>query len=690
MRPRGVLWRAAAVLVLVAAGTGARAQAPATTPAVPPKPDYRYLLVNHRPFDRDTLIACMRSELERFEREDGVLSHLDDAAYALECFYRMRGYPDAEVAFSVRDIPGGKAVVFTVNAGLKVEIESVSVLGNFAFDTDLLLALAECRALRAGAPYVERDLGADMDRIEALYVRSGYPDARVEPTLLKAPSGRTVQVLVRVEEGALVHLAEVRFAGNRRLPSDILAQEVARFLVPPRPFHRLLAEEVRAIVLDRYGGEGFPFARIEIDTTFDRSAGKAVLTLVIEEGARARFGTVRIAGNDLTRDSVILGQMLPRAGERYDQDRVWKSEVELYNTGLFSRVSLKPGAFEPDPEDPAEGTLDLDLVVAERDPIQLEFYGGYGSYEKLRGGVALRDINLFGTGRMVETKFKASFVGVRAELNFEDRMTLGRNFALALRNSFEMREFPSFDLTEYETALEVGYQLTRELDTRVRYRYRSSDAENVSDPQAVDRVGAISISGFTLSATFDSRDNPIEPESGLVLGASYEWADRVLGGDIDFHRVVGTWRGYLAVAPGWVLAAGVRGGSIVPFGRTEGIPIQERFFSGGASTVRSFKEFELGPRSPAGDPQGGEAFLVANTELRYPIYKLLAGTVFADLGQVWQRHEDFASGSLSWGLGGGLHLRTPIGPARVDAAWNPDPNDGEDRWNLHVSVGYAF
>jgi len=685
-RTKGIRQTIVAVAAVFLAGTLATAQEPAAAP----RPDYRYLFANQKAHDPGTLLDRMRADLDRFEKANGAVSFLDDAAHTLERFYRERGYPRVEVTFAVSRIPGGKAVVFTVNEGPEVRVGSVSVVGNFAFPTDRLLELAECEALREGAPYVERDLSADVDRIRALYVRSGYPDVRVVTTRVPGPAGRSVQLLIRIEEGVKIRLAAVEFEGNRRLETAALAREIGRFLVPPQPFNRLLAEEVRATVLDHYGREGFPFVRIERETTFDRAAGAATVTLTVEEGPRARFGKVRISGNELTLNRVIRRQILFQEGALFDQDRVWKSEVELYNTALFSRVTLRPGEFRSDPGDPENGTLDLELAVEERDPIQLELHGGYGSYEKLRGGVTLRDINLFGTGRTLEGRFKASFVGVRAELNWEDDITLGRDFTLAVRNAFEQREFPSFDLTEYETALEVGYQLTRELETRARYRFRSSDASNVSDPQAADRTEAIGISGFTLGFSYDSRDNPIEPESGMVFGASYEWVGRALGGEIDFHRLIGNWRGYVSVAEGWVLAAGVRGGSVVPFGRSEGIPIQERFFSGGASSVRSFKEFELGPLSASGDPLGGESLLVVNAELRFPIYKMLAGTLFGDGGQIWERYQEFASSRLSWGIGGGLHLRTPIGPVRVDAALNPDPEDDQDDWNVHVSVGYAF
>jgi len=668
-------------------GVGARAQ---EAPVAAPPPAFRVFFENNTSFPSSRLKEHIAKDLERFGESRGSLSYLDDAAYTIERFYRAEGFPEALVDFEVRETPAGKAIVFEVTEGRRVEIESMSVVGNFHFTRDQLLALAETEYLESGRPFYRRGLARDLERIRTVYFSAGYAGVKVDMQLIEAPSKKKVQVLVRIEEGVRVFLTEIRFAGNERVETQVLEGKVVDFLVPSRPIHPVLAQEVRAKVLDYYGRHGFPLTRIDIAREIDRQKGRAVLTLTIREGPSARFGAVTVSGNHLTMESIIRGLLLFKEGEPFDQDKVWKSQVELYSTALFKRVTLKRGEFQPDPGSAERGTVDYEVIVEEEKPLQVEFYAGWGSYELLRGGVTVRHTNVFGTGRTAEIGAEASFRDRSLEAALIDPLLLGRGVVLSWRNFVEERDFPSFDRREFETAIDAGIPLTRNIETRLGYRYSYSAAANITDPVEAAANENVGLSGPVAGFTWDTRNNPVNPENGVLVGAGYDFSSRALGGEISFNRLTATVRGYLGMWDGWVLAGAARSGLIVPFGETDDIPIQERFFRGGPTTVRSFPQFELGPKTLDGDPIGGETFLVLNTELRFPIYKVLGGAAFVDAGQVWRFWEDYGSNGLSYGIGGGLHLRTPIGPIRVDAAWNPDPGENEKRWMAHVSVGFAF
>jgi outer membrane translocation and assembly module TamA len=114
----------------------------------------------------------------------------------------------------------------------------------------------------------------------------------------------------------------------------------------------------------------------------------------------------------------------------------------------------------------------------------------------------------------------------------------------------------------------------------------------------------------------------------------------------------------------------------------------------------------------AGKPTGGLAYNVLSVELRRRIIGNFIGTLFLDLGNVAPNRAPSERGrsvydsrsqiiadtfsdffkDLRPGVGFGLQYLLPVGPARLDLAFNPDrdPKRNEDRFAVHFSVGMAF
>jgi outer membrane protein assembly factor BamA len=137
-----------------------------------------------------------------------------------------------------------------------------------------------------------------------------------------------------------------------------------------------------------------------------------------------------------------------------------------------------------------------------------------------------------------------------------------------------------------------------------------------------------------------------------------------------------------------MLAFGARAGVVADVGGT-GIPIDERFFNGGGTTVRSFGERELGPRD-RGNPIGGQYFSVFNAEYTFPIYGELQLAVFADAGNLVADASDAGFSDMRYAVGLGLRYQLPIGPLRIDYGVNPNPKDDEAFGAFHFSFGFAF
>jgi outer membrane protein insertion porin family len=143
------------------------------------------------------------------------------------------------------------------------------------------------------------------------------------------------------------------------------------------------------------------------------------------------------------------------------------------------------------------------------------------------------------------------------------------------------------------------------------------------------------------------------------------------------------------------VASSLRFGIRHPFAGDRSIPISERFFAGGGSSLRGFETDRAGPLGPNNEPVGGNALLIGNLELRVPLISRFelagfydGGNVFPDVGSI--RFSDF-----SHTLGAGLRLKTPFGPIRIDYGVNLNLSShlrsiGYGRGHFFLTIGPPF
>ena len=128
------------------------------------------------------------------------------------------------------------------------------------------------------------------------------------------------------------------------------------------------------------------------------------------------------------------------------------------------------------------------------------------------------------------------------------------------------------------------------------------------------------------------------------------------------------------------------------------LPITDRFFAGGATTLRGFGLDQASPKIPTGIPVGGNVLTLVNAELRFPVVGKLGAVIFSDNGNVYRRLSDIELLNWRYNLGVGIRYGTPLGPIRVDWGFNLDrrltPDEGrlvlEPLGRIHVSLGNAF
>jgi outer membrane translocation and assembly module TamA len=194
----------------------------------------------------------------------------------------------------------------------------------------------------------------------------------------------------------------------------------------------------------------------------------------------------------------------------------------------------------------------------------------------------------------------------------------------------------------------------------------------------------------TPAVTADYRDNPLDPKTGSLHTLSVALAGPYLGSQASFVRSQAETAWYFNWPPTTTIALAARLGLATPLGTSTSLPSQERFYAGGSSTIRGYPQDKVGPLDSNGNPLGGNALAIGNLEWRFPIWRWLGGAAFLDSGVVAPDLGSLTVSRVKTGVGGGLRIKTPVGPLRLDVGYALNPIEGENRWQLYFAIGHAF
>jgi outer membrane protein insertion porin family len=232
------------------------------------------------------------------------------------------------------------------------------------------------------------------------------------------------------------------------------------------------------------------------------------------------------------------------------------------------------------------------------------------------------------------------------------------------------------------------------------YRYERAHTFDPAPGGLLDR--RVTVSPLTSTFTRETRDEALDATKGSFMSQALAFSPSWLGSDTPFMKYFGQYFHYFPLQaprrkpftnemlrPRFVFATGVRLG--LAHGTQSGlIPESERFFAGGSTTLRGFEQNAVGPIGANLIPLGGDAMLVINNELRFPLVSVVDGVVFSDIGNVFLRVADFSLSDLRKSGGVGLRVRTPWFLLRGDYGVVLDHRPGERRSRFYFSIGQAF
>jgi outer membrane protein insertion porin family len=374
-------------------------------------------------------------------------------------------------------------------------------------------------------------------------------------------------------------------------------------------------------------------------------------------------------------------------GDTYNASALKESKRRIKNLGFFEEVSVATS------KGADEAHMNLDVDVQERPSGSFSLGFGYSSMDNFILQGSLTQENFLGLG--VQSTFSAAIGGSSTtyRIGVLDPHFLDSKFSVGFDLFKTEREYSSYDLDTQGGDLKFGFPLGY-FDTRsfFIYRYEEKDISgiDVNAPFFVrEQEGTSTLSSITGSLIRDTLDYRLDPTEGSLTNASVEYAG--LGGTEDFIKYKFGSRHYFPLFLGTVFSVNGVVGYIQETSSDE-IPIDEKFFLGGLTTIRGFEPREVGPRDPeTGDYFGGVKEAYFNFEFIFPLMKDLGmkGVVFFDTGNAWDDDEDYFS-KMRYSVGGGIRWFSPMGPLRIEWGYNLDPYDWEDNSNLDFSIGRMF
>ncbi|MGH9573887.1 MAG: POTRA domain-containing protein [Candidatus Acidiferrales bacterium] len=682
-------------------------------------------------------------QLVPFYQEGAVdLELVDEGEDNINGYFQSKGYFDSKTDSSMTRQDDGVSVVYTVDRGKKHRLKEVDFSGNRSFsDKDL----ASQVAVKPGFLFLTRGrfsqelLNKSVTSLTQLYRDAGFQNVSINPKVQDFDP--QVYVTFQIAEGRQDRVASLHLEGNASQTLAALSRKYPLQMRVGQAYSAKLMDTDRNQILAAYLDLGYLNATVQPSASPTKAdPTKMDVTFAIQEGPRAYIADVVAVGEHHTNLPFIriaAGGNVAK-GQPQSQRNFLEAETNLYNLGVFDWAdiaSLRPIVNQSQEEVliklhesrqnsmdigggleiiPRSGNVPVNTVaVPGLPPISLgnKFKVSQQSYVGPRFTFDFVRHNIRGRAETATIGTIASRLDQRVFFTYSDPYLHGSSWSSLLSISGERTtENPVYTAELANASIQLNKTLNAKRTEQLigRYSFDRTSLYDVLIPGLVlpqDRH--VRLSTFDAEYVRDSRDKPLDAHHGVYQTLDVGVTATALGASANFLRILGQSAFYIPVKPWLTWANNFRLGFALPFSNSY-VPISERFFTGGADSLRGFPINGAGPQrslavcsNPADQttcslisvPVGGEMLFIVNSELRFPlpVYHGIGGAVFYDGGNVFAsiRLSQFAD-NFTHSIGAGLRYNTPVGPVRFDFGYRITDVPGIKATQYFVTLGQSF
>jgi len=590
--------------------------------------------------------------------------------------------------------PGQAAAKPDQDAGERrysIAIEGLGPLGNAE---DLLKAfrlqstLDADRKDPANAAQIARRSRADAELLEELLRSQGYYDADVTPRT--EPVGDMLRVILEAVSGEQYKFASIDLPGLDAAGPDAANLRLAFGVKPGDP---VIAEQVISggVALKTSLGElGFADASVgEQVVEVDHVTHLATLSLPVNPGPVAKFGTIRVTGKPPFSARHIWVMARFRPGQRFERSKVDDLRRALIATSLVSAVEVQVV--------PVDGGRTVDLAVKLEPAPSHTIAGelGYGTGEGARAEASWTDRNFFNPEGALTVRGIAGTSEQLAAVQFRRSNFLQRDQVLNLQASASHQKFDAYEARTIQLAGNIERQSNfiwqKTWTWSVGPEILATDERGVFSAAGLKDTRTFLIAALPASLGYDGSDSLLDPTRGFRLSGRVSPEYSAHGGSFAYARVQFDGSAYHPITDRIVAAGRIRLGTIIGAGVFDIAP-SRRFYSGGGGSVRGYGYQQLGPKDVDGDPVGGRGLVEFGLEARIRL-KQFGGNFgivpFFDGGSLaTETLPDFKQWRFAAGLGARYY--SSFGPIRIDVGVPLNRQKGDGPLAVTVSLGQAF
>lgn len=548
------------------------------------------------------------------------------------------------------------------------------------------------------------------ESLEEFYLDNGFLEVQIfGPKESEIFEKHWVDLQFRIEEGVQTRVTEINLIGGE-------AQIASPAIKIGDPLNPNLAEDFRAQLEEFFWNQGYPNAEIAFQIKGSQ------IDYQLNLGDRIRIEDILISGNQVTLKKVIQKRLVIKIGDWFSLEKLTDSRSKILQTDLFSDVGIS-----------LEGTSLL-VQVKERERNTVELGVGASFEEGPRATGIWQYRNIMGRGISFRTRTQVNYpalfydlplfyqTNVRDALKsqtsnyFAGRVTAGFlypnmlgipfNLDSAVDFNAERALKPAYVLNRASSQMSLFSQATRNLrlTPQLEIEYANFDCKTCSNENSGvslrQEPGLVKQATFRFLSLWDARDNPLLPQKGYAVELDadfgFGFAERRL---ISYTKLLAGVTTYVPLIHRltWVLNA--KAGGIWNLAEDTYVPLFKRFYLGGTNSIRGFSDDQIFPVDAVENSQvslGGNYFVFARNEIRFPIAGDLDGGIFADAGELMQDISRFDFDQMALGTGFGIRYNTPIGPLMLDIGIRV--LDGNrlsntnfiNRFGLHFSIGNSI